>query len=242
MKASSNNLEEIGSRMKSVRAHLGYSQDNLATLLGGSKRGIQNNESGKCVPGGEVIEGLIKLGISSHWLLTGEGAMLLSDAQASPAPYIPAEEVREMPHNLVPAGFAAIPLYDVRASAGGGAIVDKEEIIDVLHFKQEWIRQELRASQADLYLIYVDGESMEPTLRPGDIILVDHRDQQCSRDAIYVLRMNGALLVKRLQRKPGGLIKVSSDNPAYESFEVSLGKMADDFAIIGRLVWSGRRM
>ena len=86
MKASGNNPEEIGVRMKQARIFLGHSQEMLSTLLGGSKRGIQNNESGKSVPGGEVVAGFIGLGINPVWLLTGEGEMLLSDMQLRPAP------------------------------------------------------------------------------------------------------------------------------------------------------------
>lgn len=81
MKASSCNLAEIGTRMKAARAVLGLSQDGLAKAVGGSKRGIQDNEARNRVPGGEVICGLIDLGINANWLLTGEGPMLLADLQ-----------------------------------------------------------------------------------------------------------------------------------------------------------------
>lgn len=141
------------------------------------------------------------------------------------------------------AEYVVIPLYDVCAATCGGAVVDHEHMVDFLHFKLEWIRQELRAVPDDLYLIYVDGESMEPMLRPGDIILVDHRDQAQARDGVYVLRLDKTLLVKRLQKMPGGMIKVSSDNPAYQPFTLKLAEMKEqDFEIIGRVVWTGRRM
>lgn len=136
--------------------------------------------------------------------------------------------------------YVDIPLYDVRAAAGAGSVVDSEHIVDVLHFTKSWIRHELHASPNDLYLIYVDGDSMEPTLRPGDVILVDHRDIGPSRDGIYVLRMDGALLVKRLQRLPGGNINVASDNASYEPFTINVSALPQDFAIVGRVVWSGR--
>ncbi|WP_275100104.1 S24 family peptidase [Sedimenticola hydrogenitrophicus] len=139
--------------------------------------------------------------------------------------------------------YALVPLYDVRAAAGHGAVVEEEQIIDSLAFKRQWIQQELHASPGDLYLIYVDGESMEPTLRPGDVILVDRRSAQAvPRDGIYVLRMDGSLLVKRLQRLPGRQVKVTSDNPAYEPFNLSLEAPGEDLAIVGRVVWTGRRM
>lgn len=38
------------------------------------------------MPGGEVISGLIRLGINANWLLTGDGPMLLADLAPKPAP------------------------------------------------------------------------------------------------------------------------------------------------------------
>jgi len=145
--------------------------------------------------------------------------------------------------------YAYIPLYDVRAAAGHGAIVDSEQVIDSLCFKKEWIHNELRANPNDLYLIYVSGESMEPTLRPGDIILVDRRDTTVRRDGIYVLTMDNTLLVKRLQSLPGGKVRVMSDNPAYAPFDMDKGLLDAEFqddaegaGVIGRVVWTGRRV
>ncbi|WP_297813623.1 S24 family peptidase [uncultured Methylophaga sp.] len=138
--------------------------------------------------------------------------------------------------------FAHIPLFDVKASAGNGSVVHEEEATDALMFKREWIHNELHSSPANLYLIYVEGESMEPVLRPGDVILVDHTDNIAKRDGIYVIRMGESLLVKRLQRLPNHRLKVTSDNPAYEPFEISLDfDLQNEMSIIGRVVWSGRR-
>lgn len=166
--------------------------------------------------------------ITIEWLATGEGPMRRGHHHVG--------------EELV-GDYVAIPLYEVRAAAGAGALVEHENVVDVLHFKESWVRQELRASPSDLYLIHVDGESMEPTLRPGDVILVDRRDTGPARDGIYVLRMDGALLVKRLQRLPGGNLKVSSDNPAYEPFVAKASDLhSEEFVVVGRVVWSGRRL
>lgn len=141
------------------------------------------------------------------------------------------------------AGYAYIPLLDVRAAAGGGALVDSENQVDVLAFKKDWIRQELHVSSDNLRLIYVEGDSMEPDLRAGDIVLIDHTDISARREGIYVLRMDGALLVKMLQRLPGGIVKVISRNTAYESFTVMAAELesGNGTAIIGRVVWACRR-
>jgi phage repressor protein C with HTH and peptisase S24 domain len=173
-------------------------------------------------------------GVNLLWLATGKGPM---KGEAAPSEYTPPYAAEK------PAGYVAIPLFDVSAAAGAGRVVAHEEAVDVLHFKESWIRQELRASPSDLLLIHVDGESMEPTLRPGDVILVDRRADKPNREGVYILRMDGMLLVKRVQAMPGGVLKVSSDNTAYAPFEVRLAEIeGQDFAIIGRVVWAGRRM
>lgn len=133
------------------------------------------------------------------------------------------------------------PLYNVAGGAGDGNIVDTEEVEDLLAFKQDWIARELRASPDNLSLIYVQGESMMPTLNPRDVILIERNDQRNTSDGIYVIRMGEALLVKRLQFLPEGEINVTSDNEAYQPYRVSLKNQAENFDIIGRVVWAGRR-
>jgi len=243
---------EIGARLRSARETMNLTREQFAELTGMKLPSLRDYELCNRIPGGAAIASFARAGVNANWLLTGEGEMLLpprawreasaaffggeSSSKGISQPAGRVEKTDDVP------GFVAIPLFDVRAAAGGGSIVESEHVMDVLHFKEEWIRAELRASPADLHLIFVDGESMEPTLRPGDIILVDRRDQAQRRDGIYVLRLDGTLLVKRLQKLPGGNIKVSSDNKSYDPFTLRLEEMeAQDMAIIGRVIWVGRK-
>lgn len=199
-------------------------------------RTYQDYERGLRAPGADAIECFVRAGINANWLLTGEGEMRLSSysAPVSEAPRV--EEPR--------AGYVAVSLFnDVSAAAGHGAVVGSEAPDDALMFKEEWIRFELGARPSDLCLIRVSGDSMEPTLRAGDVILVDHSARNPDREGIYILRMDGMLLVKRIQAMPGGLINVSSDNAAFSPWQLKLADMdASQVAIIGRVVWSGRRL
>jgi phage repressor protein C with HTH and peptisase S24 domain len=82
---------------------------------------------------------------------------------------------------------------------------------------------------------------MSPTLNSGDEILVDLAD--CSdrlRDGIYVLRIDEALVVKRLALNPlGRRVTVQSDNPAYPDWpDCSIA----DMHCVGRVIWTGRRI
>lgn len=63
----------VGERLKRAREVLRMNQAELATAIGASKRGLQDNEAGKSVPGGQALAGLASLGININWLLTGHG-------------------------------------------------------------------------------------------------------------------------------------------------------------------------
>jgi phage repressor protein C with HTH and peptisase S24 domain len=142
------------------------------------------------------------------------------------------------------AGYSYVPLLDVRAAAGKGAVVEADGLIDVLGFREDWIRHELHTAPDKLRLIYVEGDSMEPDLHAGDIVLIDHTDRTARSDGVYVLRMGDALLMKILQRLPGGVIKVSSRNESYEPFSLKADELdtSIEIAIVGRVVWVCRRV
>lgn len=240
MKATTYNFAVIGDRMRSARKALGLNQTEFHDKFVGSSRitlrTFQRAETGSNEAGMSLIEAFVRAGINANWLLTGEEPMLLKDLSGPDAALHRAEEAR--------AGYVAIPLYNsVRAAAGSGALVEHERPDDALMFKEAWVRAELGARPGDLYLIRVAGDSMEPTLRSGDAILVDRRATRPDREGVYILRMNDMLLVKRLQALPGGVVRVSSDNPAFAPFDIKADDIGGpDPAIIGRAVWTGRRI
>lgn len=56
---------------------------------------------------------------------------------------------------------------------------------------------------------------------------------QTKGDGVFVLRLGGALRIKRLQWLADGRLRISSDNPIYETEYVAPEDLADDFAVIG---------
>ncbi|WP_277058754.1 helix-turn-helix domain-containing protein [Trichlorobacter lovleyi] len=66
---------DLPERIKIARESIGKSQKDMANALGASLPSVQNYESGKSVPGGDVIKAFVKLGFNANWLLTGEGEM-----------------------------------------------------------------------------------------------------------------------------------------------------------------------
>lgn len=137
-------------------------------------------------------------------------------------------------------GLIAVPRLAVRASAGPGALAESEAAAGQFGFDARFMRR-LTASPQSVSAIRVEGDSMMPTLADGDDILVDRSDAANRlRDGIYVLRIDGALNVKRLAIHPSSRsVAIRSDNPAYPSWP-DCDLAAID--IVGRVIWVGRRL
>lgn len=141
----------------------------------------------------------------------------------------------------MPGDFVLVPRYDVGASAGPGSLPDSERIKQSLAFRGEWLRRMTSGSPNNVSVIQVTGDSMLPTLSDGDEILVDSGDAANRlRDGIYVMRVDGAVMVKRLSVNPTGRsLTITSDNPAYPPWT---GLDLNTVAIIGRVIWVGRKI
>lgn len=132
--------------------------------------------------------------------------------------------------------WIGIPRLPLSASAGPGAFAGDEEPFGAFGVTEQWLREQ-GLNAAMLSAIAVAGDSMEPTLRDGDEILVD-KTLRAWRDGIHVVRVDGALLVKRLETGRPGLIVLRSDNRAYDPIELPPGEVE----VIGRVVWKSGRL
>lgn len=73
----------LAERLKQARESLGSTQKEIATKVSVSVQMWRAYESGKSVPGGNVLEALARHGLNVNWLLTGEGEMMRHDEQES---------------------------------------------------------------------------------------------------------------------------------------------------------------
>lgn len=134
-----------------------------------------------------------------------------------------------------------VPLLALGASAGAGSLDDDERAAGIMAFDAQWLRNLGVRQQQRVSIIRVDGESMAPTLKDGDDIMVDHTDDAAHlRDGIYVLHLDGVLMVKRIAMGPlRGRFSVLSDNAHYPDWTDIDPELVD---IVGRVLWTGRRL
>lgn len=134
-----------------------------------------------------------------------------------------------------------IGVFDVRVAAGAGAINHQPEIpIYYSFFRSDWIRRITTAKPQDLAVVRVSGDSMWDTLHDGDHILIDRTKKTVGVDAIYVIRIDDELQIKRISKHPATrLLTIKSDNPAYPTYSEIQPESID---VVGKAIWLGRNL
>jgi len=135
------------------------------------------------------------------------------------------------------AGVTMIPLLDVIASAGPGVENARPYEISRLPFPTTWLR---RLGVPEKYARFLDsrGDSMEPTIAEGAIVLADTRFQHAKVNGIYVLVDGPNVRIKRIAVGWQNSIVLISDNERYASEQLSPPD-AEALRVAGKVVWAG---
>lgn len=146
------------------------------------------------------------------------------------------------PHPPDPdADLTFLPRYDVAAAAGCGSLAQEHEVPkSYIAFQTDWLRARGIVA-AEAALIDVRGDSMEPELRDGDLVLLDMRRIKPRMGSVYVFRdIDDAVRVKKLGSRHETLyfISTNDDHPT----EARTGPDAARIHIIGRVVWFARTL
>lgn len=143
-------------------------------------------------------------------------------------------------HESAPPDADLVAVYDVQASAGYGALIDTEVQTHSLAFPPSYLNKLTSSSPANLSIISVKGDSMEPTLLDDDIVLLDQTKQHLGYDGLFVLRFNDTLHVKRVGLSPRkGFVRIISDNKdLYDASEMPL----EEVDVVGKVLWYGRKV
>lgn len=220
-------MESIGDRVKAAREALGpgHGQDWLANAVGVRQSTVWALEANKSHGTKHLLKFAQVLKQDVTWLQTGEGKMRKPD------------EVAEFTN----ASIARIGEIDVEASAGPGQVIEYAGETHHWAFPEYWVRAAMDAAPADIKLITIKGDSglSDPAkatdIEPGDKVFVNVADRRPSPPGLFVLWDGLAFVAKRVQMIPGTnpiRIRLSSNNPAYDPYEVSI----EDAQIQGRIV------
>jgi len=135
--------------------------------------------------------------------------------------------------------YIAVPRIDIDTLSGKEKITSVYEEAEYYYFRKSWIENHLKTQPENLRMLYISGDSMEPTLLHNDIVLVDTSKKTPSPPGVFVLFDGLGLSGKRLEYVSSQkTLRIMSDNSQYSSYERSV----DDTIIVGRIVWFAREM
>ena len=139
-----------------------------------------------------------------------------------------------------PSAPVTVPVrrLDVAASAGPGGLAESERQLGDSYL-DPGLLERLGISPGHAAMLPAMGDSMAPTIHDGDMMLVDERDRRVGTSgAVFVIRLEGTLMVKRVARADG-LLAITSDNSDYTPIPPRPPAEVD---VLGRVVWLSRTL
>jgi phage repressor protein C with HTH and peptisase S24 domain len=223
-------MSELAERIKKRLAATGKTARGASLDAGLSDAFIRNILTGKArSPGAENLAKLARaLQTSEVWLLRGEGE---ERSNHDPDEVIFASR-RSSPPSSAPAVSALQKIPELKRSERSAQSADASGTYWSL--PSAFLQHDLHAGNQDLFITAIVGDSMVPTLMPGDRVVVD-RSQTDPADGIFVVDAGGELAVKRLEVVKAShplWIRIRSDNPLHGTDEIP----ASSLKTLGRVV------
>lgn len=225
-------------RVEELRKARRLSQANLGALTGTSQASIQRIETGETRNPRNLLALARALKTSPEYLL-GE--------TDDPAPtgslnerQLPFRNDDDLPREAPP---AMVEVAGIDLDFGlGAAIMDSEIVehqVEPLQFPRDWLRQITTSPPSQLYWTRGVGNSMEPAISDGDVILIDRsKNGSTFGDLYWAIAYGNTGMIKRLRPMPDGSVKILSDNPSVPPEVAYDGELH----IFGRVIAVVRRL
>lgn len=215
----------------------GITDADLAKILGTNENTLAAYRKGKGLLKGEVLEKLVQCyNISPEWLFKGVGEPF--PGARNNYPEICGPEIRNIICEASACGeFLYIPQITGRISAGEG--LEPDDRVDVrIAFRSDWLKR--KGDPSRMILVKVSGDSMEPTLYSGDLVLIDRsRNYIDGQGGIYAIDIHNEIMIKRIHIVlPDDKVQIISDNPKYQVMKVETSRINID----GKVIWFGREI
>lgn len=187
--------------------------------------------------------------VDLDWLATGEGvkepwpqsAWFGDDKPAQVKSTI--SKAQPISHSQPQSGldeseYALIEGYDIAVSTGHGVFGEDTEVTRRLAFRRRWLNYR-GFSDKQLKVVFARGDSMEPTIKDNDSLLVNLNSTAPIDGKIFVVRLGSDLYAKRIQKLWSGGIELISDNKEYDK-QVIPAEELEQLQVIGQVVWIGK--
>ncbi|MDE1150736.1 MAG: helix-turn-helix domain-containing protein [Azospirillaceae bacterium] len=229
--------DRLPNRIRELREARGMTQEELGMQIGTDKTVISKLESGRTrLSQQRMVRIAASLGCGVAELLgMEEGRTPAATAWGQEAP----EPVAEI--NIHRARHGGGMLADSAAAPFGASSLREDGPDAVWGFPSHFLRAELQVRPDTVRLIEVVGDGMEPTLLPGDRVMIDLADNAPSSDGIFALWDGEGVAIRRLEMIAGSnppMVEIRFGNPRYKDHQ----RAAADIDIMGRVVWLGRRL
>ena len=202
----------------------GLRQVDLAVAMGdnysqASISGVETNRNGLGSEG--LVQAAEILDVSVDYLLC-----LTDDVRS-------ARELSELARGCE---VATVGMPEVAVAVGSGAMSYDGTVVRMVAFSPEILR-DLGVRAGNCHLLTVRGDSMEPGLSDGSMILVDRGSLELRDRRVYVLWTEDGVVVKRMVRHEGFGWVLMSDNPLWVPMP-----MGEEVQVIGEVRWSCRKL
>lgn len=163
--------------------------------------------------------------ISVEWLVTGAGLT---------PPWLEPSDAQRLNEDE----YALIEGYNIAVSTGHGLFGEDTEVTRCLAFRRRWLSYR-GFSDKQLKVVFARGDSMEPTIKDNDSLLVNLSSIAPIDGKIFVVRLGSELYAKRIQKRWDGGIELISDNKEYDK-QVIPAEELEQLQVIGQVVWIGK--
>lgn len=217
---------------KSLRDQREFTQSDLAAEAGVSQGNIGHLESGRTNTSRNITTISKVLGVDAIWLAEGRGEPF-PVAWGTTPPLANAMRVAIAEDD--DPDFYQVPKVQLRLSAGLTGFQTVPDIYDGsrLAVQKNWVDRN-GYTPTKLIALTVKGESMEPSLFEGDLVIVNTADTAMSDGDVFAVNYEGEAVIKRLSRDMGQWW-LSSDNPDQRKFHRKSCR-SGECIVIGKVV------
>lgn len=223
-------IEEMAERVRRLATAARYNATAVGNKLDIPSSSAALYWSGKRAWPIETLPGLAELlGVNVEFLMTGEKLAISTTRDrrlsfgGAPTENNDTVEVAEI---------------DLRYGMGATFL---DDVVDATprSFSRAWLRNFTDSPPDELFWARGQGNSMEPEIRDGDIVLIDRRQQSLvMADLIWAFAYGDTGMIKWLRPLPDGSVEIHSSNQSVRPAKAYDGEIS----LIGRVVAVVKRL